>query len=74
VPADGYLSVFLYRADAKVAEDSKLVSRPASRSVEFPLLAPAEVGSYRAVVFWRPYGAPVRARAPLTASGLLSPG
>ena len=50
VPRAGYLSAFLYRDGVKVAEDSRLLE-PASRSAEFRF-SPAQVGSYRALVFW----------------------
>ena len=56
VPAEGYVSVFLYRrnekgGEEKIAEDSKLAN-PGTRSLEFRLFD-AVVGRYRAVVFWQ---------------------
>lgn len=51
VPQEGYLSVFLYRNDDKIAEDSKL-ARPDTRGLEFRFNE-SVVGRYRAVVFWQ---------------------
>jgi hypothetical protein len=51
VPQQGYISVFLYRDDDKVAEDSQL-ARTDTTDLEFRF-SEATVGRYRAVVFWK---------------------
>ena len=56
VPAEGYVSVYLYRrnekgGEEKIAEDSKLAT-PDTKALEFRLYE-ALVGRYRAVVFWQ---------------------
>jgi hypothetical protein len=50
VPNEGYVSLYLYRGDDKIGEDSKL-ARLDTRSLEFRF-SPAVIGRYRAVVFW----------------------
>jgi hypothetical protein len=56
VPSEGYLSASLYFNDERVSEDSKLIDREA-RELTFDL-APAQLGNYRAYLFWQ--GAIVR--------------
>ena len=51
VPQEGYVSVFLFRNDDQVAEDSQL-ARPDTQNLEFRF-KDAIVGRYRAVVFWQ---------------------
>jgi hypothetical protein len=51
VPQQGYISVFLFRDDDKLAEDSQLV-RSDTRDLEFRFKE-STVGRYRAVVFWQ---------------------
>ena len=51
VPQQGYVSVFLYRNDDQIAEDSKL-ARTDTTDLEFRF-SDAVVGRYRAVVFWK---------------------
>jgi hypothetical protein len=54
LPQAGYLSVYLYRNDTQVAENSRyLQSEPQSQPQELILtLSEAQLGRYRAVVFW----------------------
>jgi hypothetical protein len=55
LPNEGYLAVYLYRNDERVAEDSRyltpnaLTDQPEQRFS----LSEAQVGRYRAIVFWQ---------------------
>lgn len=51
VPHEGFVSVFLYRDDAKVGEDSKLVTAGDGQEASFSF-DPAVLGAYRAIVFF----------------------
>ncbi|HEX2864944.1 MAG TPA: hypothetical protein VHN99_10285, partial [Deinococcales bacterium] len=51
VPGEGYASVYLYRDDVKVGEDSQLVGAGNPPAARFTF-SPAVVGTYRAVLFF----------------------
>jgi hypothetical protein len=50
IPREAYLSAYLYRGDDKVGEDSRLLA-PGEATADFRF-SPADVGDYRAVLFW----------------------
>ncbi len=51
VPEEGFLAAYLYRNETKIFEDSKLID-PKSSHTEFRF-SPAQLGEYRAVLFWQ---------------------